>query len=158
MPDWLATARKLAHNVAWTANLFAEECAVELYRVQAERAADPAAAALFRKLQADDATHACEARARVHAPEAVLAAVRAAARAGGGLAGTVAAAAGERASLALDLVVERLSRLGYQAVSAGLHLPFAAHDREVIERALRENGDHAELLTQRLRAGAARGH
>jgi demethoxyubiquinone hydroxylase (CLK1/Coq7/Cat5 family) len=140
----------VARSVVQTLNLLGEVGASEIYRAQARRARDAKNATVFRQIQAHEATHACEARARVDSPESVRRAAEAAVRAGGGLLGTVTSLGGDRAALAFDLALERVFELGYRANLLLLPADARPSDRRVLKRALDEEREHQALLRDRL--------
>jgi demethoxyubiquinone hydroxylase (CLK1/Coq7/Cat5 family) len=77
-------------------------------------------------------------------------AVEAAARAGGGIVGTVTSLGGDRAALAFDYAVERLIELGYVANLRLLPADARPSDRRVLKRVLDEEREHAALIRDRL--------
>lgn len=140
--------RDVARGAIHAANLLGEVSLAEMYRAQAKRARDARTAVVLRQLLAHEATHACEARARVPAPEGLRKAAEAAARASGRVVGTVTGLLGDRPALAFDYAVERLGEIGYRA-----GLLFAAggsSERRVLERTLAEEKEHQSLIRDRL--------
>ncbi len=146
----LETPTALARSLVRTVSLLAEVSASEIYRAQARRARDPRTADVLRKIQAHEATHACEARARVRAPEGLRKAAETAARAGGGLVGAVTALGGEKAVLAFDYALVRAVELTHRAGILLLPADASASDRKVLKRALDEEREHQQLLRDRL--------
>src|SRR5688500_6466063 len=115
MPAMTNKPKEYARTLVRALNLLAEVSATEVYRAQARRARDPRTGTVLRQIQAHQATHACEARARVRAPEALRKAAEAAAGATGAILGTVSSLAGDRPALALAYGIEKLNELGYRA-------------------------------------------
>ncbi len=147
--DTVSRLRAAAREAVHAANLLGEVALAEMYRAQARHACNPRTLGVLRQIQAHEATHACEARARVRAPEALLRAAEAAARLGGRAIGTATGLLGERPALAIDYAIERLGALGYRA---GLALvdSGAESERRVLERALAEEREHQNLIRDRL--------
>jgi len=145
-----AMAGDLARGALRVFGLLEEVFATELYREQAKRVRDPKTVAVLRKIQADEATHACEERARVEAPDGLRNVAETAARVCGALAGAIAGAAGDYVALGLDFLLERAQAASYRA-SARL-LPRGASDEErfVLERALEDEREHVGLVRDRL--------
>jgi demethoxyubiquinone hydroxylase (CLK1/Coq7/Cat5 family) len=141
----LDAARAAVH----AANLLVEVTLAEMYRAQVRRARSPKTIGVLRQIQAHEATHACEARARVRAPDSLRRAAEAAARLSGRVVGTATGLLGETGSLAFDYAVERLGEIGYRA---GLALvePGAESERRVLARALGEEREHQNLIRDRL--------
>jgi demethoxyubiquinone hydroxylase (CLK1/Coq7/Cat5 family) len=146
----MRTPLGLARDVVQTLNLLGEVGATELYRAQARRARDAKTATVLHQIQAHEATHACEARARVGQPEPVRRAAEAIARAGGGLLGAATALGGDRAALAFDYALERVFELGYRASLMLLPADARPSDRRVLRRALDEEREHQALIRDRL--------
>jgi demethoxyubiquinone hydroxylase (CLK1/Coq7/Cat5 family) len=145
------TPRALARGLLRTATHLGEVGAAEMYRAQARRSRDALTRNVLRRLEANEATHACETRARDRFPEPLRRAAEAAARAGGGLLGAATSLAGDPPALAFDLAVESLLALGHRA-NAALLSPAAraSSDGRVLERLAAEEAEHRDLIRDRL--------
>jgi demethoxyubiquinone hydroxylase (CLK1/Coq7/Cat5 family) len=140
----------ILQSLVQTVNLLTEVGASEVYRAQAARARDPKTAAVLRRILAHEATHACEARARVPAPDGVVRLAEAAVGAGAGLIGRVTALGGDRVALAFDYALERVIELGQQANLMLLPDDGNGSDRKVLKRVLEEEREHQALIRDRL--------
>jgi len=142
--------KAIARDVIRALSLLSEVGASEVYLAQARRTKDRRTAAVLRQIGAHEATHACEARARVRSPEPLRKAAEAAARAGGGLLGALTSLGGDRVALAFDLAVAGLQDLGYRADMMLMPADARSSDRRVLQRVIGEEKEHRNLLRDRL--------
>jgi demethoxyubiquinone hydroxylase (CLK1/Coq7/Cat5 family) len=146
----MSSPKTILHSFVQTVNLLTEVGASEVYRAQAARARDPKTAAVLRQILAHEATHACEARARVAAPDRLVRVAETAVGMGGGLVGTVTALGGDRVALAFDYALERVIELGQRANLMLLPGDGNSSDRKVLKRVLEEEREHQALIRDRL--------